>query len=76
MKTITAVIASIQEERNRLALQVAELDRALASLNGIGDGVTRRRHGGTRVLSPAARRRIAAAQKARWAAWRKQRKAA
>lgn len=62
MTQIAAVIQHLQKERERAAREVAQLDAALVALNG-GSG----RRGGTRTLSAAARERIAATQRARWA---------
>ena len=62
MAQMIAVIQQLKKERERAARQVAQLDAALAALDGAG-----RRHTGTRTLSAAARERIAAAQRARWA---------
>jgi hypothetical protein len=62
MAQMTAVIQQLQKERERAAREVAQLDAALAALNGVAG-----RRGGTRTLSAAARERIAAAQRARWA---------
>src|SRR5215472_2832369 len=62
MAQMIAVIQQLRKERERAAREVAQLDAALAALDGAG-----RRHGGTRTLSAEARERIAAAQRARWA---------
>lgn len=62
MTQMTAVIQQLQKERSRAAREVAQLDSALAALNGTGG-----KRSGTRPLSAAARERIAAAQRARWA---------
>ena len=48
----------------------SELSKLLGSTKGLGG--LRRRRTGTRVMSAAGKQRIAAAQKRRWAAWRKQ----
>jgi hypothetical protein len=61
MAEMTAVIQQLRKERERAAREVAQLDAALAALDGAG------RRGGGRTLSAAARERIAAAQRARWA---------
>jgi len=62
MAQMTAVIQQLKKERERAAREVAQLDAALAALNGVAG-----RRGGTRTLSVSARERIAAAQRARWA---------
>jgi hypothetical protein len=62
MTQMAAVIQQLQKERERAAREVAQLDAALSALNGVAG-----RRGRTRTLSAAARERIAAAQRARWA---------
>ena len=52
-----------KQERDNLQKQISRIDRALAV------GSKDRRGGGRRNLSAAARKRIADAQKKRWAAW-------
>jgi len=54
MTDLGAIVAQLKKERDKL-------DRAIAALSGVG------RNGGRRKLSAAARERIAAAQRARWA---------
>jgi len=72
MANIDAALMQLRQERDTL-------NEAIAALEGISIGtrsprlVGRRRR---RALSSAGRRRIAAAQKARWAKWRKQKKGA
>src|SRR5215467_4444895 len=62
MADIAAVLKQLQEERSRMDQAIA----ALAQLNGdLGSGARGSR--GRRPLSAAARQRIAAAQRARWA---------
>jgi hypothetical protein len=57
MADLGAVLAQLKAER-------AKLDRAIEALGGI---VGKSTGDGRRTLSPAARARIAAAQRARWA---------
>ena len=57
MTDLSAVVAQLKKERDKL-------DRAIAALSGVGGTGGRR---GPRRLSAAARERIAAAQRARWA---------
>ena len=57
MADLSAIVAQLKAER-------AKLDKAIEALSGVdGSGGGR----GTRRLSAAARARIAAAQRARWA---------
>jgi hypothetical protein len=63
MSTFSAVLAQLEQERAKLTSQLTALSSALAVLNGSTSyGATRRK-----TMSPAARARIAAAQRARWA---------
>lgn len=82
MAPLDRALQELQSERSRLENQLHRLDaalNALNSVNGAGRGRGRRRTAGKRVgrpqrhMSAAARRRIAAAQKARWAKLRQQR---
>lgn len=65
MTDLGAVLAQLKEERDKL-------DRAIAALSGVAGG----RAGGTgkRKLSAAARKRIANAQRARWAKFKAKKK--
>lgn len=63
MSTFTSVLAQLEQERIRLTTQLTALSNALAALNGTGSTSAPR----TKTMSPAARARIAAAQRARWA---------
>jgi hypothetical protein len=58
MANLTSVIKELEQERNRLNVQLDGISRALSLLSG-----TR----GRRTVSAAGRARIAAAQRARWA---------
>jgi len=59
MTDLSAVIAQLKAERDKL-------DRAIAALSGVAGGKTSTPKRGTRRLSAAARKRIADAQRARW----------
>jgi hypothetical protein len=65
MANLLPVLKQLQREHARLAAQLAQINQALSALGS---------EGGARTISPAARRRIAAAQKLRWAKWRKAQK--
>jgi hypothetical protein len=65
MANLTEVLKELQSERDRLDQAIKALE-PLVSMNGQPQARTGR-EGARRVLSPAARRRIAAAQRARWA---------
>jgi len=70
MPNLDSLLSQLRQER-------AHLDEAISALEAVtNNGNSPRAHrAAKRVMSPAARKRIAAAQKARWAKWRKQRKA-
>jgi hypothetical protein len=64
LKEITMnIVAQLEAERDKLARQVNAVDVAIRALRGLNIHRARRR----RKLSTAARARIAAAQRARWA---------
>ena len=63
MTDLGAVLEQLKEER-------AKLDRAIAALSGLAGGKASKGRRGKRTLSVAARKRIAAAQRARWAKFR------
>ncbi len=78
MPNLVQVVTALVKEQQRLQGKLQSVDAAISALRGInggGRGVASigrpRRH-----LSVAARKRIAAAQKARWAKFRAQKKAA
>src|SRR5438093_6218623 len=58
------IIAQLKAERDKAAQQVDALDTAIRTLSGMNSA--RRLHG-PRKMSAAARARISASQKARWA---------
>ena len=76
MANLSKTVNELRSERSRLAAELNRLDEAISVLSGLGKGGGRR--GGKRRLSAAARKRIADAQKARWAKWkaRQQKRAA
>ena len=83
METIDRVVKDLRSQRRRLQNDLERVDAALSALtnlNGVGRGRGRRPTAGRRVtvrpqrhMSAGARRRIAAAQKARWAKLRQER---
>ena len=68
MANLSKTVNDLRGERNRLARELDRLDEAISVLSGLNGGSARR--GGKRRLSAAARKRIADAQKARWAKWK------
>jgi hypothetical protein len=77
MANLTGTLSQLREQRRLSQRQVEKLDEAIAAIEGL---VGRSANSGAprkRVLSAAGRRRIALAQKARWAKFKaQQRKAA
>ena len=75
MLTLTTAVRQLKQERARTQKEVEKLDaaiRVLSGLTGTGRGLGRGRAGigKRRTMSAAARKRIAAAQRARWAKWK------
>jgi hypothetical protein len=70
MANLQSALQQLREERKQAEQQVETLDRAITAIEGIigrSSGLTRDGRRPARVMSAAARRRIAQAQKARWA---------
>jgi hypothetical protein len=65
MDKIASIVQQLQQER-------ARIDAALQALTGVSSnrGTRGTARTGRRTLSAAARKRIAAAQRARWAKWK------
>ena len=68
MTTLTKVVASLRKEHSRLEAEIGRVRKALDALGRAGANKLRRKR---RHLSKEARRRIAAAQRLRWAKVRK-----
>ena len=71
MANLTNVLQQLRDERKRAEAQIHKLDSAISVLQGLDgrNGSTTARTGARqgRVVSAAARQRMAAAQRARWA---------
>jgi len=77
MANFAGVVDTLREARARTARELEQLDRAIAALDGLGTRKGMRFAGRKRrTMSAAARRRIAAAQRARWAKWKAKHKKA
>ena len=77
MDKLDQAIAALKIESKRLEGELKNVRNAIAALQGAsnnGRGITPSLPG--RTMSAAARTRIAAAQKARWAKWRRKKRAA
>jgi hypothetical protein len=75
MSNLTEVVVQLRKERNDAQKRVEQLDQALAALGSLDglrtlDRSPQRVGGKPRSMSAAARRKIAAAQRARWAKWK------
>jgi len=80
MASLQRAVKELQSERNRLQRELERVDAALSALSRLnGHGRGRRGAAGRRAVRPqrhmsaSARRRIAAAQKVRWAKLRQER---
>ncbi len=76
MANLDNALQQLREERSQSQLQIKKLDSAISVLEGLVEGsssrVMRNNAQPNRVVSAAARRRMARAQRARWAKVRKQ----
>jgi len=75
MSNLTKVVMQMRQERDAARKRVEQLDQGLAALGSLDGFRTRGRNSrkvGTerRTMSAQARKRIAAAQRARWAKWK------
>jgi hypothetical protein len=75
MLNLAKAVLQLKREREQAQRKVEQLDSALNALAGLGEStgkVGRAQMLGRkpRVMSAAARKRIAAAQRARWAKWK------
>jgi hypothetical protein len=66
---LTGVVQRLRKERDRAQLNLQRLDAALSALDGLNSSFKDVRVGrrGHKPMSAAARRRMSAAQRARWA---------
>ena len=76
MPNLDKVVKSLLSEQKTLQGRLSQVDAAIAALRGMGQSGRNPVLRPKRVLSIAARRRIAAAQRARWAKYKQQKKAA
>ena len=74
MATISNLLKQLKKERDQVARQLSGLNAAIAAFAGSHTGTKPTRK--TRTISAAGRKRIAAAQRARWAKIRAKKKAA
>ena len=79
MKSMSQILGQLQAQRKTVEGELVRIDAAITALQGFGkSGVNGYRAGGPkrRFMSAAARKRIADAQRARWAKFRRAKKAA
>jgi hypothetical protein len=76
MPNLDKVVKSLLSEQRSLQGRLSQIEAAIAALRGVGQNGRGASLRPKRVLSVAARRRIAAAQRARWAKYKQQKKAA
>ena len=73
MSNLTNAVQRLKKERDQLQGRIEQLDEALKALTGPG-GIRRQGFAQPsrkrKTMSAAARKRIAAAQRARWAKWK------
>jgi hypothetical protein len=65
MANLAGVVRALKKERQQASKQIEQIDAALAALRNLNRRSRSSRKGHT--MSAAARRKIAAAQRARWA---------
>jgi hypothetical protein len=65
LKALVSVVSQLKEERTNLVSSLRHVDAALSVLGKLNGGRTEVKP--TRTISASGRRRIAAAQRARWA---------
>ena len=71
MGTLANALQQLRAERKQAQLQVEKLDQAISVIDSLnGSGTVRQAK--TRIISAASRRKMARAQKARWAKARKE----
>jgi|HubBroStandDraft_4_1064222.scaffolds.fasta_scaffold07190_2 hypothetical protein len=76
MPNLDKVVKSLTVEQKTLQSKLHQVEAAITALRGMGSNGRMAGARPKRVLSVAARRRIAAAQRARWAKWKQSKKAA
>jgi len=79
MSNLAKVVVQLRQQRQEAQKKVEQLDRALAALGGVsksrGTGRGQKSSTKRRTMSAAARKKIAVAQRARWAKWKAAQKA-
>ena len=76
MPNLDKVVKSLVTEQRSLQSKLSQVEAAITALRGMSQNSRNAGPRPKRVLSIAARRKIAAAQRARWAKYKQQKKAA
>src|SRR6266568_3057357 len=72
MASLTKALQQLRAERSRAQLHVEKLDQAISVIESLnGSGTSRKTDQPKRIISAASRRKMAQAQRARWAKTRK-----
>ena len=73
MANLLNALQQLRQERSRVQAEVEKLDEAISVIESLnGSGVSRKGTRATRIVSAASRRKMAQAQKARWARHRRE----
>ena len=73
MGNLTSVLQQLRTERKQAQLHVEKLDQAISVIESLnGSGTLRQANQPARIISQASRRKMAQAQRARWARARKE----
>lgn len=70
MSSLTGVLSQLQAERQKMLKEVSKLDHAIGVIKGLNNNTGGLSDRPRSRMSLAARRRIAAAQRVRWAKWK------
>lgn len=70
MPSLSGVLSQLQVERQKMLKEVSKLDHAITVIRGLNQATGGTPARGPSRMSLAARRRIAAAQRVRWAKWK------
>jgi len=71
MANLSQVVKQLHAERKNVQSQLSRLDAAISALTHDGSGASRSASSRPRrTMSASARKKIAAAQRARWAKWK------
>jgi hypothetical protein len=73
MGNLSSALRELRAKRQETWLQVEKLDQAISVIESLnGSGASRKENQPTRIISAASRRKMARAQRARWARARKE----